>query len=114
MVHPKLDLTDRFFAAYGHASRRDIEDALGGVVKVSPVASVCHIRLTCQSNVDLTAAQPLLEVRHVEADRCVMAPGFLTNIDALPCRVPGVPEAEPGEVVEEVTVHPAAPSQAPR
>jgi hypothetical protein len=71
----------------GHASRRDVEGAPGGVLKVGPVAGVRHVRLACQPDVDLAAAEPLLKVGHVEADRGVVVRGFLSEIDALPNRV---------------------------
>src|SRR5207253_2582139 len=52
----------------GHASRRNVEGALGGVVQVGPVASIRHVRLACQPDVELAAAEPRLEVGHVKAD----------------------------------------------
>src|SRR5207244_5622204 len=57
----------------GHASRRDVDGAPGGVLQVSPVASIRHVRLVCQPDVDLAAAEPRLEIGPVEAERSIVA-----------------------------------------
>src|SRR5215470_2108731 len=95
----------------GHASRHHVEDTPGDGLQVSPVASIRHVRLACQPDVDLTAAEPHLEVGHVQANRGVVAGSFLAEIDALPGWIPGLPEAAPGEIVQKVAVHPATPVQ---
>ena len=95
----------------GRASRRDIEGAPGGVPQATPVASIRHVRLACQPDVDLTAAKPHLEVEHVQANRGVVTGSFLAEIDALPGWIPELPEAAPGEIVQKVAVHPATPVQ---
>src|SRR5215831_18246229 len=103
--------TQRRASGNGHASHRDVEGALGGGLQVRPVASIRHVRLACQPDVDLAAAEPRLELRHGEAIRGIVARGFPAEINALPGWIPGLPVAEPGEIVEEVAVHRAAPVQ---
>ena len=76
-----------------------------------PGAAVRLVRLAGQADVDLAAAKTFVKIGHVEADRGVVTPGFISKVDALSGRVPGLPEAEPGEIVEEVADHPAGPVQ---
>src|SRR4051794_35619812 len=62
-----------------------------------------------QADVGLAAGQSFLEVGHVETYRYVVAGSLLSEIDPAPGRVPGRPELEPGEVIEEIAVHRATP-----
>ena len=50
----------------GHTSHRNVESALGGVLQVSPVARIRHVRLACQPDVELAAAEPRLEVARLD------------------------------------------------
>jgi len=68
-------------------------------MQIDPVARIGLIRHAGQPDVQLAAEQALLEAGHGQADGGVVAPGFLFEVNTLPDRVPGLPEAQPGEIV---------------
>ena len=87
----------------------DIERALRRLLERVPALLERVVGLRRQADVDLAGSQSLLKMRYVEANYRVVTRGLFSKIDPAPGRVSGRPELEPGEVIEKIAVHRAAP-----